>query len=227
MSGRADILIANGRALFVRLRGSAEQRRLGLGHCRLPLAPGGIGASLYCAGCEPQRAGMCGARRPPGTLRWLGPQRVTAVAGPGCAGDLPVSAPLSVIPALGCSRRCRIDGARMEVAFTRCHGCQYRQPGSRPSGRRVRVRDAPAAPAPGGDAEPGPGCCTPPGVHLPLAPQLRHPLLCNSATSGAKQDRDGTWLRLHLQSGGFGAHSPARLTFSRLKKGNSPPIKRL
>lgn len=173
--------------------------------------------------------GCAGLGVPRGPSAGWGRKRVTAVAGPGCAGDLPVSAPLSVIPALGCSRRCRIDGARMEVAFTRCHGCQYRQPGSRPSGRRVRVRDAPAAPAPGGDAEPGPGCCTPPGVHLPLAPQLRHPLLCNSATIGAKQDRDrdGTWLRLHLQSGGFGAHSPARLTFSRLKKGNSPPIKRL
>lgn len=206
----------------MRLRGSAEQRRLGLGHRRLPLAPGGIGASLYCAGCEPQRAGMCGARRPPGTLRRLWPGRdapVTFPCPPRCLSSVLWDVP-GAAGSMGPAWRLHLHGVT---------AVSIDSPAARPSGRRVRVRDAPAAPAPGGDAEPGPGCCTPPGVHLPLAPQLRHPLLCNSATSGAKQDRDrdGTWLRLHLQSGGFGAHSPARLTFSRLKKRDSPPIKRL
>lgn len=148
MSGRADILIANGRALFVRLRGSAEQRRLGLGHRRLPLAPGGIGASLYCAGCEPQRAGMCGARRPPGTLRWLWPGRdapVTFPCPPRCLSSLLWDVP-GAAGSMGPAWRLHLHGVTAvsidsPARVLRAGGCGFVMP------QRLRPREVMLSPA--------------------------------------------------------------------------------
>lgn len=144
----------------------------GRGHRhRFPLAPGATGAAFTVLDANGSAQGARGRRGPSAGLGARG--------APGCAGDLPVSSPLSpVLP--GCSRRCRIDGERSgEVAFYTVSRISILT--ARPLGRRVRVSDVPAAPdgavpaapTPGGDAEPGPGSCSPPGVHLPPG---AHPL---------------------------------------------------